>query len=84
MPALAARRDGKLVKKSHERCGNPFTSIWPKSIAKTSIANIRASNAEQAEEPVQVLCRAMRRRTACRWASGEPSATVSESAGHCQ
>jgi hypothetical protein len=30
-------------------------SIWPKSMAKTSVANIRAKHAEQAEQPVPGL-----------------------------
>src|SRR3954470_21910517 len=59
MPACAGRREGKLVKKSHDKRPMPSSAMWAKRAAKVSTPIIRASTPTSMKMVSQRLRRRM-------------------------
>jgi len=67
IPACPARRDGKLVKKSHSRRGTPLIAMSANSATKVSTPIIRATTPMQAKNRSQRLWLAMSFRISSRF-----------------
>ena len=67
MPAWPARREGKLVKKSHSSRGTPLIAMSANSAAKVSTPIISASTPTQANTRSQRLWLAMSARISSRF-----------------